>query len=65
LTDDLEPWGFQNPKTLAKYRGELLEHGFLHQVRSPQYGKNGETRECGLYELGEPDLYSKTYHKKP
>lgn len=65
LTDDLEEWGFKNPKTLAKYRKELLEYGLLNQVRIARYGQDGETRECGLYKLGEPDLYGKTYHKKP
>ncbi len=64
LADDLKPWGFGNPKTLAKYRKEVLELGLLNQVREPRYGQNGETRECGLYKLGEPDLYGKTYHKK-
>lgn len=64
LTEVLDPWGFGNPKTLAKYRNELLEYGLLNQIRKPQYGKNGATRECGLYKLGEPDLYGKTYHKK-
>ena len=62
LIDDLEPWGFRNPKTLAKYRKELLEHGVLNQVRIPRYGQNDKKRECGLYRLGEPDLYGKTYH---
>lgn len=56
LTDDLGPWGFHNPKTLAKYREELLEHGLLIQTRMPRYGQNGGTRECGLYKLGEPKL---------
>jgi len=64
LVDDLKPWGFGNPKTLAKYRKEVLGLGLLNQVREPRYGQNGETRECGLYKLGEPDLYGKTYHKK-
>ena len=64
LTDDLEPWGLGNPKTLARYREEVIEYGFLKLVREPQYGKNGEKRVCGLYKLGEPDLYGKTYHKK-
>lgn len=64
LPRDLAHWGFGNPKTLAKYRKELLEHGLLIQVHEPRYGQNGETRECGLYKLGEPDLYGKTYHKK-
>ena len=57
-------WGFGNPRTLAKYRKEVLEHGLLNQVRMPQYGQNSETRKCGLYKLGEPTFYGKTYHKK-
>jgi len=64
LKEDMESWGFGNPKTLAKYRKELLEHGFLIQISAPRYGQNGETRECGLYKLGEPHLYGKTYYKK-
>lgn len=64
LASDLAPWGFGNPKTLAKYRKEVLEHGFLDQVRIPRYGQNGDTRECGLYKLGEPNFYGKTYYKK-
>ena len=62
LTDDLEPWEFHNPKTLAKYRNELLEYGLLSQVRMPRYGQKGEIRECGLYKLGKPKLYGKTYY---
>lgn len=65
LANDLEPGGFNNPRTLAKYRKEVLEHGFLNQVCMARYGQDGETRECGLYRLGETDLYGKTYHKKP
>jgi len=65
LASDLAPWGFGNPKTLAKYRNEVLNHKFLEQVSVPRYRQKGETRECGLYRLGEPDLYGKTYHKKP
>jgi hypothetical protein len=64
LIDDLKPWGFRNPKTLAKYREELLEHGLLNQVRMPRYGQNDKKRECGLYKLGEPNFYGKTYYKK-
>lgn len=64
LADDLETWGFGNPKTLAKYREELLEHGLLNQVRMPRYGQNDKKRECGLYKLGEPNFYGKTYYKK-
>ena len=64
LIDDLKTWGFRNPKTLAKYREELLEHGLLNQVRMPRYGQNDKKRECGLYKLGEPNFYGKTYYKK-
>ena len=64
LANDLESWGFSNPRTLAKYRKEVWEHGFLNQVRMARYGQDDETRECGLYRLGETDFYGKTYHKK-
>jgi len=64
LVSDLAPWGFGNPKTLAKYRNEVLNHKFLEQVSAPHYRQKGETRECGLYKLGEPNFYGKTYYKK-
>lgn len=51
LPKDLNQWGFGNPKTLMKYREELITHGFLIQVRPPRFGQNGQTRECGLYRL--------------
>jgi len=51
LPKDLRQWGFGNPKTLMKYREELIKQGFIQQVRPPRYGENGQTRECGLYRL--------------
>ena len=54
LPKDLSQWGFGHPKTLMKYREELIKHGFLLQVRPPRYGQNGQTRECGLYRLTKP-----------
>lgn len=63
LPRDLDQWGFGNRKTLSKYRDELMEQGFLIQHRPPQYGRNGETRECGLYRLNDPDFYGKNYPK--
>jgi hypothetical protein len=60
---DMTEWGFRNRKTLAKYRDELVASGFLVLHRPPRYGKQGETRECGLYRLATPELYGKTCHK--
>jgi hypothetical protein len=61
---DMTEWGFHNRRTLAKYRDELLASGFLALHRSPRYGKQGETRECGLYRLATPELYGRTCHKR-
>lgn len=73
LPRDLAQWGFGNPKTLAKYRDELLDKGFLVLHRPPRYGQQGETKDCGLYRLATPafmaeratkmdGFYGKTYH---
>lgn len=51
--DDLSQWGFGNRKTLAKFRDELLDGGFLVLHRPPLYGQQGKTRECGLYRLAD------------
>ena len=64
LPRDLDQWGFGNPKTLSKYRDELIDRGFLIQHRAALYGQNGQTRECGLYRLLDLNFSSKNYHKK-
>ena len=61
--EDMDQWGFGNSKTLAKYRNELLNSGALICHRPPRFGKQGETRECGLYRLAAPDFYGRTCHK--
>jgi len=63
LPRDLGQWGYGNAKTLAKYRDELLESGWLVLHRAPRFGEQGKTRECGLYRIATPDFYGKKCHK--
>ena len=63
LPRDMCQWGYGNTKTLAKYRDELIESGWLALHRAPRYGQQGLTRDCGLYRLATPDVYGKKCHK--
>lgn len=51
ISKDLAQRGFKDPKTLRKYREELISRGFIYCCREPQYGKSGQLRVCGLYKL--------------
>lgn len=51
IAKDLAQQGFKDPKTLRKYREELIARGFIYCSREPQFGKSGQLRECGLYKL--------------
>ncbi len=51
IPKDLAGLGFKDPKTLRKYKEELIAKGFIHCSREPQYGKSGQLRVCGLYKL--------------
>ena len=57
LKQDMEKWGFGNPKTLRKYREELIKNNMLREHRPPHYGQNSAVRECGLYRIGVPKLW--------
>ena len=48
---DLDHCGFGNPKTLARYRKELIAAGFLEEISPPRYGQKGGNRQCGLYRM--------------
>ena len=63
LKQDMMKWGFGNPKTLAKYRDELIENDLLKLHRPPKYGQNGDNRECGLYQIKMPEFYGRSCHK--
>jgi RepB DNA-primase N-terminal domain/Primase C terminal 1 (PriCT-1) len=63
LKQDMAKWGFGNPKTLAKYRDELIANNLLKLHRPPRYGQVGDRRECGLYRIAVPEFYGKSCHK--
>ncbi len=48
---DLARFGFRNAKSLAKYREELIDAGYLIVVRLPKFGVGGDIRVCGLFRI--------------
>ena len=48
---DLASHGFKNPRILARCKDELINAGFLIEVRSPSYGFSGGNRVCGLFKI--------------
>ncbi len=63
--EDVPARGFSNRRTLRKYREELIDAGFLVVERAPLYGRSGESRECGLYRIANPELGAKNAIKTP
>ncbi len=51
---DVESWGLGDPKTLRKYRDELLDLGLLLLHRQARYAELNSLRECALYRLNDP-----------